>query len=143
MDEADLRRGVAEARVARLATIEADGRAHLVPICFAIERDRLYSAVDQKPKGSRDLRRLRNLRERPWATVLVDHYEEDWSRLWWARLRGPAQILESGDAAERALTLLIEKYPQYRREPPGGPVIAVDLAEWRAWSAVEPIRSRR
>jgi PPOX class probable F420-dependent enzyme len=135
MDEADLRRRVAEARVARLATIEADGRAHLVPICFAIEEGRLYSAVDQKPKRSRDLRRLRNLRERPWATVLVDHYEEDWSRLWWARIRGPARILESGDAVERALTLLIEKYPQYRREPPDGPVVAVALAEWRTWSA--------
>jgi PPOX class probable F420-dependent enzyme len=138
MDEADLRRRVAEARVARLATIEADGRAHLVPICFTIEGGRLYSAVDQKPKRSRDLRRLRNLRERPWATVLVDHYEEDWSRLWWARLRGPTRIIESGDAVERALTLLTEKYPQYRWEPPAGPVIAVDLAEWRTWSARGP-----
>ena len=99
MDEAELRRRVAEARVARLATIEADGRAHLVPICFAVEEERLYSAVDQKPKRSRDLRRLRNLRERPWATVLVDHYEEDWSRLWWARLRGPARILDGGEEA--------------------------------------------
>jgi PPOX class probable F420-dependent enzyme len=138
MDEADLRRRVAEARVARLATIEADGRAHLVPICFAVEGGRLYSAVDQKPKRSRDLRRLRNLRERPWATVLVDHYEEDWSRLWWARLRGPTEIIEPGDAMERALALLTEKYPQYRREPPAGPVIAVDLAEWRTWSARGP-----
>ena len=135
MDEADLRRRVVEARVARLATIEADGRAHLVPICFAVEGDRLYSAVNQKPKRSRDLRRLRNLRERPWATVLVDHYEEDWSRLWWARLRGPARIIEPGDDMQRALAPLIEKYPQYRREPPAGPVIAMDLAEWRGWSA--------
>jgi PPOX class probable F420-dependent enzyme len=135
MGGADLRRRVAEARVARLATIEADGRAHLVPICFAIEGSRLYSAVDRKPKRSRDLRRLRNLRERPWATVLVDHYEEDWSRLWWARLRGPAEVLDSGDEVERALGLLTEKYPQYRAEPPDGPVIAMDVAEWRVWSA--------
>jgi PPOX class probable F420-dependent enzyme len=135
MDGADLPRRVVEARVARLATAEADGRAHLVPICFAIEGRRLYSAVDRKPKRSRDLRRLRNLRERPWATVLVDHYEEDWSRLWWARLRGPAEVLDSGDEVERALGLLIEKYPQYRAEPPDGPVIAIDVAEWRVWSA--------
>ena len=135
MDEADLRRRVASARVARLATIEDDGRAHLVPICFAIEGERLFSAVDQKPKRSRDLRRLRNLRERPWATVLVDHYEEDWTRLWWARLRGPAEVLDDGDESRRALALLTAKYPQYRREPPGGPVVAIQLAEWRGWSA--------
>ena len=135
MDEADLRRRVASARVARLATIEDDGRAHLVPICFAIEGERLFSAVDQKPKRSRDLRRLRNLRERPWATVLVDHYEEDWTRLWWARLRGPAEVLDDGGESRRALALLTAKYPQYRREPPGGPVVAIQLAEWRGWSA--------
>jgi PPOX class probable F420-dependent enzyme len=138
MEEAELRRRVAEARVARLATIEADGRAHLVPICFAVEEERLYSAVDQKPKRSRDLRRLRNLRERPWATVLVDHYEEDWSRLWWARLRGPARILDGGDEARGALELLSGKYHQYRRDPPDGPVVAVDLVEWRSWSASGP-----
>jgi PPOX class probable F420-dependent enzyme len=135
MDETDLRRRVAEARIARLGTVEADGRAHLVPICFAVAGERLYSAVDQKPKRSRDLRRLRNLRERPWATVLVDHYEEDWSRLWWARLRGPARILDGGEEARGALELLGEKYPQYRRDPPAGPVVAVDLTEWRTWSA--------
>ena len=138
MEEAEIRRRVAEARVARLATIEADGRAHLVPICFAVAEERLYSAVNQKPKTSRDLRRLRNLRERPFATVLVDHYEEDWSRLWWARLRGPARILDGGEEALGALELLGEKYPQYRRDPPAGPVVAVDLAEWRTWSARGP-----
>ena len=135
MDEAELRRRVASARVARLATIEDDGRAHLVPICFAVEGERLFNAVDGKPKRSRDLRRLRNLRARPWATVLVNHYEEDWTRLWWARLRGPAEVLEDGDAARRALALLIAKYPQYERDPPAGPVVAMRLAEWHGWSA--------
>lgn len=109
-----------------------------MPICFALDGDILYSAVDQKPKRSRDLRRLRNLRERPWATVLVDHYEEDWSRLWWVRLRGPARVLELGEETLRALALLAEKYPQYRREPPGGPAIALDVAEWRVWEASQP-----
>jgi PPOX class probable F420-dependent enzyme len=133
-----LLRRVGEARVARLATVDPDGRAHLVPICFALEGGVLYSAVDQKPKRSRDLRRLRNVRERPWATVLVDHYEEDWSALWWARLRGPARVLEDGEEASRALAALAAKYPQYRREPPGGPVIALDVAEWRTWEASPP-----
>ena len=70
--------------------------------------------------------------------MLVDHYEEDWSRLWWARLRGPARILDGGEEALGALELLGEKYPQYRRDPPAGPVVAVDLAEWRTWSARGP-----
>ena len=134
MDEADLRRRVAEARVARLATIEADGRAHLVPICFAIEEGRLYSAVDQKPKRSRDLRRLRNLRERPWATVLVDHYEEDWTALWWVELQGSAATLQ-GAAAEAALDALASRYPPYRNDRPPGPVVAVTPRRWAWWSA--------
>jgi PPOX class probable F420-dependent enzyme len=134
MDEKLLRR-VAAARVARLATAEEDGRAHLVPICFALADDVLYSAVDAKPKRSRQLRRLRNVRARPWAAVLVDHYEEDWSRLWWVRISGAARVLDPGDEEARAIALLVAKYPQYRREPPPGPVIAVEVAQWRHWSA--------
>jgi len=134
MPDADLARRVAAARVARLATIDPDGRPHVVPICFALAEGVLNSAVDRKPKRSRDLRRLRNLRERGWATVLVDHYEEDWSALWWVRLRGRARVLEDGDESREALALLAGKYPQYRREPPPGPVVAVDVTEWRAWT---------
>ena len=125
---------VATARVARLATIDPDGRPHVVPMCFALSGGVLYSAVDRKPKRSRDLRRLRNVRERGWATVLVDHYEEDWSALWWVRLRGRARVLEDGAEFRDALALLTEKYPQYRREPPPGPVVAVDVTDWRAWT---------
>jgi PPOX class probable F420-dependent enzyme len=131
----DLARRVGGARVARLATVDPDGRPHLVPICFALAGGVLYSAVDRKPKRSRDLRRLRNLRERGWATVLVDHYEEDWSALWWVRLRGQARVLDDGEEFRSALDALAEKYPQYRREPPPGPVIALDVAEWRAWQS--------
>ena len=116
----DLSRRVGEARVARLATTDPDGRAHLVPICFALDGDILSSAVDQKPKRSRDLRRLRNLRERPCATVLVDDYEEDWSRLWCVRLRGPVRVLELGEETLRALALLAEKYPRTARSHRGG-----------------------
>jgi PPOX class probable F420-dependent enzyme len=123
------------ARVARLATIDPDGRPHLVPIVFAVDGDTLYSAVDRKPKRSQTLRRIENARVRPDVTIVVDHYEEDWDRLWWIRLRGRARVLDDGEERERALTLLRDKYPQYRDEPPDGPVIAVDVTEVREWRA--------
>lgn len=123
------------ARVARLATTDPDGRPHLVPIVFVLEGDTLYSAVDRKPKRSPILRRIENARARPDVTVLVDHYEEDWGRLWWIRLRGRARVLDEGEERERALALLQEKYPQYRAEPPVGTVLAVDVVEVRDWSS--------
>jgi len=123
------------ARVARLATTDPDGRPHLVPIVFALDRETVYSAVDSKPKRSRTLRRIENARARPDVTILVDHYDDDWDRLWWIRLRGRARVLEEGPERKRALTLLAEKYPQYRRTPPDGPVLAVDVDEIRTWSA--------
>jgi PPOX class probable F420-dependent enzyme len=135
LDEAEARRRVADARVARLGTIDPDGRPHLVPIVFALDGDRLYSAVDAKPKRSRRLRRIENARARPDVTVLVDAYDEDWRRLWWVRLRGPARVLDAGDEAERALELLVAKYEQYGAEPPSPPVLAVDVLDWRAWTA--------
>jgi PPOX class probable F420-dependent enzyme len=126
---------VAASSVARLATLDPDGRPHLVPIVFALAGDTLYTAVDVKPKRSRKLRRFDNARREPRVTVLVDNYEDDWSRLWWVRLRGRARVLEGGEEAERALVLLAEKYAQYRHAPPGLPVLAIDVDEWRAWSA--------
>lgn len=123
------------ARVARLATIDPDGRPHIVPIVFALEGHTLYSAVDRKPKRSQTLRRIENARVRPDVTVLVDHYEEDWGRLWWIRLRGRARVLDDGEERDRALALLGDKYPQYREEPPDGPVLAVDITQVREWSA--------
>jgi PPOX class probable F420-dependent enzyme len=121
--------------VARLATTDPDGRPHLVPIVFALEGDTLYSPVDRKPKRSSKLRRIENARVRPDVTILVDHYEEDWGRLWWIRLRGRARVLEQGEERERALMLLSGKYPQYRSEPPNGPVLAVDVTEVREWAS--------
>jgi PPOX class probable F420-dependent enzyme len=119
------------ARVARLATVDPTGRPHVVPICFAIEGDMLYSAVDEKPKRTRRLRRLTNIEANPAVEVLIDHYDEDWSRLRWARLRGTARIVEDRHAVE----LLAAKYPQYREEPPAGPVIAMTIEERREWTA--------
>jgi PPOX class probable F420-dependent enzyme len=123
------------ARVARLATTDPDGRPHLVPIVFVLEGDTLYTAVDKKVKRSTKLRRIENARARPDVTVLIDHYEEDWRRLWWIRIRGRARVLDVGDERERALALMQQKYPQYRTEPPDGPVLAIDVIQVREWSA--------
>ena len=125
--------------MARLATIDPDGRPHLVPIVFAVEDDTLYSAVDRKPKRSQRLRRIENARARPDVTILVDHYDDDWDTLWWIRVRGRARVLDQGEERERALALLAAKYPQYEREPPDGPVLAVDLTEERSWSSRAPM----
>jgi PPOX class probable F420-dependent enzyme len=106
-----------------------------VPIVYALDGDTLYCAVDAKPKRSRTLRRIENARRNPHVAVLVDHYVDDWSRLWWIRLRGRARVLESGEEAERAIALLVEKYEQYRTAAPGFPVLAIDVEEWRSWAA--------
>jgi PPOX class probable F420-dependent enzyme len=120
------------ARVARLATAGSDGRPHVVPICFALDGNTLYTAVDGKPKSTRRLRRLANIAANPHVEVVIDHYDEDWSHLWWVRLAGQARVVEH-DA--RGLELLIAKYPQYRAEPPAGPFVVVAIesrCEWRA-----------
>jgi PPOX class probable F420-dependent enzyme len=127
--------------VARLATIDPDGRPHLVPIVFTVEGDTLYSAVDRKPKRSQRLRRIENARARPDVTILVDHYDDDWDTLWWIRIRGRARVLDEGPERKRALALLAAKYPQYEREPPDGPVLAVDLTEERSWSSRAPMHA--
>lgn len=134
-----MRRRVAEARVGRLATVTAEGRPHLVPCCFALDAggdgssDVVYSAVDAKPKTTTALRRLANLRANGAAALLVDHYDEDWSSLWWVRVDGRGLVLESGDRRERALDLLADKYPQYRRQRPAGAVVAIEVTGWRGW----------
>jgi PPOX class probable F420-dependent enzyme len=139
MDAGLQRQRVESARVARLATLGADERPHIVPICFALEKDVLYSAVDEKPKRTKQLKRLENIRVHPRVSVLVDYYEDDWSRLWWVRLDGTAQVTQSGDEHDHALALLTEKYEQYRVAPPTGPVIVIRVHEWGSWSAaVDP-----
>lgn len=135
MDSAELRRVVAEARVGRLATLDPDGRPHLVPVVFVVDGDTVYTAVDRKPKRSLRLRRLANVRRDPRATLLVDHYDEDWTKLWWVRLRGRGRVVDRGVERELAMHLLRDKYPQYREAPPPGPVLALEVDEWRGWSA--------
>jgi PPOX class probable F420-dependent enzyme len=130
---AEARERFAAARVARLATVAADGTPHLVPIVFALLGESVYSVVDQKPKRTTELRRLENIRANPRVALLADHYEEDWRKLWWVRADGTARTLEPDEPeALRALATLSERYPQQR---PVGPVLAVDVNRWTGWSA--------
>ena len=131
MTAAQARARFAAARSARLATADAAGRPHVVPICFALEGETIYTAIDHKPKRGGPLRRLENIAANPLVSLLVDHYEDDWSRLWWARADGTARIV--GNAA-RAIELLAERYPQYRERRPDGPVIAIAVARWSGWT---------
>ncbi|HEV7536536.1 MAG TPA: TIGR03668 family PPOX class F420-dependent oxidoreductase, partial [Acidimicrobiia bacterium] len=104
----------AAAPVARLATVGPDGRPHLVPCCFAVDGDVAYSIVDHKPKRSAALRRLDNIAANPAVCLLVDHYEDDWTALWWVRFDGHARVVVDGPEHAAAVAVLCAKYPQYR-----------------------------
>jgi PPOX class probable F420-dependent enzyme len=122
------------ARVARLATVGADRSVRLVPICFAIVGDRLVSAVDHKPKRTGQLRRLDDITSTGTATVLVDHYDDDWTQLWWVRVRGRAEVHDAGDTSgEVVRDALCAKYPQYAARRPTGAAYSVSLDEVRYW----------
>jgi PPOX class probable F420-dependent enzyme len=130
------------ARVGRLASVSEGPAPHIVPCCFAVVADVVYSAVDAKPKSTTELRRLANLRARPAASLLVDHYSDDWSRLWWVRVDGRARVVEGGPERAAAVAVLEAKYEQYRAEPPPGAVVAITISRWQAWS-YDDRRSRR
>ena len=134
MDATALRQRLFEARVAHLASADAAGKPHLVPISFAVEGDTLYFAVDAKPKRTTDLKRLRNIEANPKVSVLIDHYEEDWSRLWWVRVDGTARIISDHAEVNRATELLVGRYPQYRVTRPAGPVVAISIDRISGWS---------
>jgi PPOX class probable F420-dependent enzyme len=124
----------AAARVARLATVTPDGAPHLVPVVFALVDDVIYSAVDAKPKRHRRLQRLANIEHEPRVSVLVDHYADDWSLLWWVRADGSARVLPSAGEAGAA-TALRAKYPQYAYVALDGPFLEIEVRRWSAWSA--------
>lgn len=139
-------RRFAKARIARLATADAEARPHVVPMVFALVRgrntgqtcsgDTVYSAVDAKPKRSPALRRLANIAANPRVAILVDHYEDDWHALWWVRADGTARVLDAGEPEARdAIARLVARYPQYREQPPLGPVVAISITRWSSWSA--------
>ena len=137
MDAAEARRRFQAERVARLATVTAEGRPHLVAVTFAVDGDAVYSAVDDaKPKATLRLARLRHIAANPAVALLADHYADDWSALWWVRADGTARVLEPAvSEAVRARELLAARYPQYRQAPPPGPVIAVAVERWSGWAA--------
>ncbi|MGI5163458.1 TIGR03668 family PPOX class F420-dependent oxidoreductase [Spirillospora sp. CA-253888] len=124
--------------VARLATADGRGRPHLVPVTFAAARGSLYIAVDHKPKASRDLRRLANIRANPRVALLADHYEDDWTRLWWVRVDGHAHVVDGPDRTAGPIDLLATRYPQYRERRPDGPVIEIVIDGWTGWAASLP-----
>jgi PPOX class probable F420-dependent enzyme len=127
-----------EARVGRLATADASGQPLVVPVCYALDTDaaHLYSAIDAKPKRTRQLRRLRNIGENPRVSVVVDEYDEDWSRLRYVIVEGGAAVIEAGPTREHAIDLLLEKYPQYLTlglAADRGPVVAIAVERIVAW----------
>lgn len=136
MNQDEIDRRLADARSAVLGTGDERGRPHLVPIVFARREDRLYTAVDRKPKTTRRLKRLINIEANPYVSVLVDHYADDWTGLWWIRLDGAAEVIRSGPRRRRGLALLADKYEAYAADPPPGPLIEVRIEVIRAWSAV-------
>jgi PPOX class probable F420-dependent enzyme len=125
-----------EAPVAHLATVGADGAPHLVPITFATDGQTIYTAADAKPKSGSPLRRFRNVAANPRVSVLVDAYDPDWSRLWWARADGRARVVTDGDVLERALSALRDRYPQYANVALTGPAMVIAVERWSGWSNV-------
>ncbi|ORW95406.1 F420-dependent protein [Mycobacterium sp. IEC1808] len=141
MGEFDPKARFTQSPIARLATAAPDGAPHLVPVVFAVDEaapgghDVIYTAVDAKPKSTRRLRRLANIESNPQVSLLVDHYADDWARLWWVRADGLASIHSDGAAMDTGLRLLRAKYPQYQSVSLDGPVIAVTVRRWSGWHA--------
>lgn len=135
MDQALLRERFVSSPVARLATVRPDGQPHVVPVVFAVAGQTLYSAVDAKPKRTRNLQRLVNLRHEPRCSLIVDHYQDDWSSLWWVRVDGRAAVVEEPGPDHIGLSSLVARHAQYRRHPPAGPLIVVTIDRWSGWSA--------
>lgn len=115
-----------------LATADASGVPHLVPVVFAAVDDGLALVVDHKPKRTTDLKRLRNIAANPHVSLLAEHYAADWSTLWWARADGTARI---GSVTPELLAAFQARYPQYREVAPAGPAVVVTVAKWSGWSA--------
>jgi len=127
------RERLAASRVAHLATVRPDGAPHVVPIVFALDGDRVVTAIDDKPKRSTALQRLANIESESRVSLLADRYDEDWTRLWWVRVDGVAEILRGGGDADRAIDLLADRYGPYRERRPSGAVIRIEISRWVTW----------
>jgi PPOX class probable F420-dependent enzyme len=139
VDEGEAITRLRAARVGRLATVTPEGSPHVVPLVFVLlERDGglvAYWVVDEKPKRSRRLQRLRNIEVNPSVEILVDEYCDEWQRLWWVRAAGIGRVVRSRSEREAALDALRAKYEQYAITPPAGPVVAVDIERVTSWAA--------
>jgi PPOX class probable F420-dependent enzyme len=127
---------IREQRVARLATVDEQGRPHAVPIVYAYDGQRLFTPLDAKPKrvGARQLKRVRNIEQNPQVMVIIDHYSEDWGALAWVQLQGEAVVVEQGPLYKTGLALLTAKYPQYEDMPlTGRPLIILTIQRRRHW----------
>jgi len=131
---AEMRLRVDSARVGRLATSGPNGQPHVVPVCFALNGETIYFAVDAKPKRTRALKRLGNIAANPAVSLLVDHYEDDWAKLWWVRMDGHARLVADGAESDRAIELLAARYATYRTSRPAGPVVAIGVDRWTGWT---------
>jgi PPOX class probable F420-dependent enzyme len=138
MDVQECRRRFSGARHAYLATAGDDRWPHLVPVVFALRDECVVLVVDNKPKRTAALRRLRNVRENPQIALLVDHYDDDWARLWWVRADARAEIVDGGRQHADGVALLQRKYDQYVVDAPTGPVIRAAVVRWSGWSARPP-----
>jgi PPOX class probable F420-dependent enzyme len=135
MAEKDAVAMFAESPVAMLATVGAEGKPHLVPVVFAVHGDVVYTAVDTKRKTTQRLRRLTNIEGNPQVSMLVDHYDDDWSKLWWVRADGIAAVHHSGEEMAVGYALLRKKYVQYQRIALDGPVVTIEVQRWSSWQA--------
>ena len=135
METAEVRRRFASSPVARLSTVRPDGGPHVVPIVFAVVDDTVFSVVDAKPKRSANLQRLTNVRADPRCALLVDHYEDDWRRLWWVRADGMGEVVDTPLPGHPGIRALAERFPQYRDEPPSGPLLVVMVSQWTGWAS--------
>ena len=130
---------IAAAQVARLATADSLGAPHLVPICFACDGESVYSVLDRKPKRTSltKLKRVRNILSNPRVALVIDHYEEDWGRLWYVLVTGTALLIHQGEEHQHAIKVLREKYPQYRdMDIDENPVIKITLARITSWGNI-------
>ena len=135
MQTPELRRRFASSPVARLSTVRPDGGPHVVPMVFALVDDTVYSAVDAKAKRSRALQRLANVRADPRCALLVDHYEDDWRHLWWVRADGRGEVVDEPSAAHPGIRALVQRFSQYRDDPPSGPLLVVTVERWSGWAS--------
>jgi PPOX class probable F420-dependent enzyme len=138
LDPETIRSRFAAAPVARLATLRPDGTPRLVPITFVLLDGLVCSAVDEvKPKTTTRLARLADVARDPRVGLVVDHYADDWSALWWVRVDGTAAVHEGGELRERALAALVAKYPPYAAAPPTGALLVVTPTRWAGWAAAD------